>query len=98
MNDSILPHPKHLSSDVPVAGYAEHMAVEMASIRSSPDSNLQDPALASTGIGQMSVHWRRRQQEFTWTQVKAKICIPSQEKGGRMFIRIRAKTHTANSR
>ena len=66
MREKILPV-NHLSSDVPVADYSQHLAVD---IEESPES--RRPALMSGGIIERPSSRRKRQQYFTWTQVEAR--------------------------
>ena len=69
IEDRILPHPKNLSSDVPAAEYAEHLAVEMSALGHSPTVDESASRLRSGDSTDLPVYWRRRQPEFMWTQV-----------------------------
>lgn len=63
MKENILPV-DHLSSDVLVADYPQHLAVD---IDDSPEA--RRPALMSSGIVERLTSRTRRQKYFTWTQV-----------------------------
>ena len=89
IEDRILPHPKNLSSDVPAAEYAEHLAVEMSALGHSPTVDESASRLRSGDSTDLPVYWRRRQPEFMWTQVSKENpsqLVPKAPRVGKPFL------------